>query len=75
MNLTIFVLSIQLKVTQTISAHEQYPIGSWIKTFPKKVVDRAPSYIIWLGGALGLTYGSISLADSLTKAEDYKHRP
>lgn len=63
------------QITRTISAHEQVPVGPWLRTFPKKVIERAPSYIIWLGGSLGLAYGSINLAQSLTDAEDYSHRP
>mmetsp|Transcript_54454 Transcript_54454/g.82501 ORF Transcript_54454/g.82501 Transcript_54454/m.82501 type:complete len:102 (-) Transcript_54454:122-427(-) len=63
------------QVTRTISAHEQHPVGPWLRTFPKKVVERAPAYILWLGGSLGLTYGSIGLAQSLTDAEDQSHRP
>jgi hypothetical protein len=67
--------SVFSKVTRTISAHEQHPVGPWLKTFPSKIIDRAPTYMLTLGGALGLTYGSIAIAESLTAAEDYKHRP
>eukprot|EP00428_Durinskia_dybowskii_P011372 CAMPEP_0170214666 /NCGR_PEP_ID=MMETSP0116_2-20130129/6965_1 /TAXON_ID=400756 /ORGANISM="Durinskia baltica, Strain CSIRO CS-38" /LENGTH=98 /DNA_ID=CAMNT_0010465233 /DNA_START=40 /DNA_END=336 /DNA_ORIENTATION=- len=63
------------QITRTISAHEQHPVGPWLRTFPKKTIERAPAYILWLGGSLGLTYGSISWADAMTKAEDYSHRP
>ncbi|CAJ1954341.1 unnamed protein product [Cylindrotheca closterium] len=63
------------QITQTISAHEQHPVGPWLRTFPKKTIERAPSYIIWLGGSFALTYGSIAWAEALTKAEDYSHRP
>lgn len=40
-----------------------------------QVIERAPSYVLWVGGSIGLTYGSIAWADALTKAEDYSHRP
>jgi hypothetical protein len=63
------------QITRSISAHEQHPIGGWFKTFPKKVIDRAPAYIIWLGGSLSLAYGSIATAQALTDAEDFSHRP
>jgi hypothetical protein len=63
------------QITKTISAHEQHIVGPWLKTFPKKVVERAPNYIIYVGGAAALTYGSISWASALTAAEDYSHRP
>mmetsp|Transcript_29734 Transcript_29734/g.71995 ORF Transcript_29734/g.71995 Transcript_29734/m.71995 type:complete len:103 (-) Transcript_29734:280-588(-) len=63
------------QITKSISAHEQHIVGPWLKTFPKKVVERAPTYIIYLGGAIALTYGSIWRAQSLTDAEDYSHRP
>ena len=40
-----------------------------------QVVRRAPTYIIYPGGAMALTYGSIKLAADATAAEDYSHRP
>jgi hypothetical protein len=73
--LKLFSVILNWQITRTISAHEQHPVGPWLKTFPKKTIERAPSYILWVGGSAGLTYGSISLADGLTKAEDYSHRP
>mmetsp|Transcript_15816 Transcript_15816/g.29373 ORF Transcript_15816/g.29373 Transcript_15816/m.29373 type:complete len:99 (-) Transcript_15816:98-394(-) len=63
------------QITKTISAHEQHIVGPWLKTFPKKVVRRAPTYIIYPGGALALAYFSIKRAEALTAAEDYSHRP
>jgi hypothetical protein len=41
----------------------------------EKTLDRAPAYIIWLGGAIGLTYGSIMNAQHQMEADDYSHRP
>lgn len=41
----------------------------------KKVIRRAPTYIIYPGGALFLTYTSIGYAGYLTAEEDYSHRP
>ena len=63
------------QITRSISAHEQHPVGPWLRTFPKKVIDRAPTYIIWLGGSLSLAYVSIATAQALTDAEDRSHRP
>eukprot|EP00934_Nitzschia_sp_Nitz4_P007177 Nitzschia sp. Nitz4//scaffold232_size35869//29635//30304//NITZ4_007814-RA/size35869-processed-gene-0.20-mRNA-1//-1//CDS//3329543351//7167//frame0 len=63
------------QITQSITQHEQQIVVPWLKTFPKKTIERAPSYIIWVGGSLGLMYGSIARADALTHAEDFKHRP
>ena len=39
------------------------------------MIRRAPTYIIYPGGAMVLTYGSIKLAADATAAEDYSHRP
>ena len=41
----------------------------------QQIYERAPSYIIWVGGSAALAYGSIARADALTKAEDFSHRP
>lgn len=41
----------------------------------EQILDRAPSYIIWLGGTFVLTYGSIMNAQHQMEAEDYSHRP
>ena len=41
----------------------------------QQVIRRAPTYIIYPGGALLLTYGSIKWAADATAAEDYSHRP
>jgi len=63
------------QITRSISAHEQYVVGPWLKTFPKKVIRRAPTYIIWPGGACFLCWGSLKIAHDATDAEDYSHRP
>jgi len=63
------------QITKSISAHEQYIVGPWLKTFPQKVIRRAPTYIIYPGGALFLSYASITWATNATAAEDYSHRP
>jgi len=63
------------QITRSISAHEQFVVGPWLKTFPSKVIRRAPTYIIYPGGALFLTYASIAYAGALTAEEDYSHRP
>jgi len=66
---------ITYQITKSISAHEQFVVGPWLKTFPQKVIRRAPTYIIYPGGAALLTWGSIKLAADATAAEDYSHRP
>jgi hypothetical protein len=43
--------------------------------FGTQMVRRAPTYIMYPGGALVLAYLSISRAEALTTAEDYSHRP
>ncbi|OEU15522.1 hypothetical protein FRACYDRAFT_269402 [Fragilariopsis cylindrus CCMP1102] len=63
------------QITKSISAHEQFVVGPWLKTFPAKIIRRAPVYIVYPGGALLLTYGSIQYAGALTAADDYSHRP
>eukprot|EP00538_Stauroneis_constricta_P001639 CAMPEP_0119557676 /NCGR_PEP_ID=MMETSP1352-20130426/9271_1 /TAXON_ID=265584 /ORGANISM="Stauroneis constricta, Strain CCMP1120" /LENGTH=101 /DNA_ID=CAMNT_0007604815 /DNA_START=47 /DNA_END=352 /DNA_ORIENTATION=+ len=63
------------QITRTVSAHEQHPVGPWLKTFPKKVIERAPSYMIWVGGTLALSYAVVADAQAKTDAMDYAHRP
>eukprot|EP00532_Pseudo-nitzschia_australis_P003639 CAMPEP_0168198164 /NCGR_PEP_ID=MMETSP0139_2-20121125/21604_1 /TAXON_ID=44445 /ORGANISM="Pseudo-nitzschia australis, Strain 10249 10 AB" /LENGTH=100 /DNA_ID=CAMNT_0008122789 /DNA_START=113 /DNA_END=416 /DNA_ORIENTATION=- len=63
------------QITRSISAHEQHVVGPWLKTFPQKVIRRAPTYIMYPGGAAVLTYGSIKWASDATAAEDFSHRP
>merc|ERR1712183_37195 len=63
------------QITRSISAHEQYIIGPWLKTFPQKILRRAPTYIIYPGGAATLTYCSIQWAANATAADDYALRP
>ena len=41
---------------------------------PLKVLERAPDYIIYLGGSLGLAAFTIIYGDASDAAEDYKHR-
>jgi len=56
-----------------LSPHEQHAVLPWIKTFPKKAVDRVPTYL-WPFGALGMTYAIMVATDSVDAAEDYEHR-
>ncbi|CAB9512850.1 expressed unknown protein [Seminavis robusta] len=62
------------EITRHISAHEIHPIGPWLKTFPKKVIDRAPTYILYPGGCAVLTYGVIAAAAGASAAEERSHR-
>jgi hypothetical protein len=39
-----------------------------------QVVDRAPDYIMYLGGSLGLAAFAIIGGDAADAAQDYKHR-
>lgn len=38
------------------------------------MMDRAPNYIIYLGGSLGLAYAIVVGGDAADAAEDYGHR-
>jgi hypothetical protein len=66
-----FLLALQ--VTQHLSSHEQNILLPWIKTFPKKLVDRAPVWA-WPIGTMAAVYGIASYVDSLDYAEDLEHR-
>jgi hypothetical protein len=63
------------QITRSISPHEQFAVGPWLKTFPQKVIRRAPTYIMYPGGAMCLSYGCIKWAADATAAEDFSHRP
>ncbi|KAI2498866.1 UcrQ family [Fragilaria crotonensis] len=62
------------QVTRHLSPYEQHVISHWFASWPKKVIDRAPEYIIYLGGSLGLAAFAIIGGDAADAAEDYKHR-
>jgi hypothetical protein len=38
------------------------------------MMDRAPNYVIYLGGSMGLVYFTITMGDAADAAEDFKHR-
>mmetsp|Transcript_15170 Transcript_15170/g.23111 ORF Transcript_15170/g.23111 Transcript_15170/m.23111 type:complete len:101 (-) Transcript_15170:235-537(-) len=62
------------QVIRHLSPFEQHPVMPWFKTWPGKVMDRAPNYIIYLGGSLALSYFTIIYCDSYDKAEKKSHR-
>ena len=61
------------QITRMLSPHEQHIVYPWLKTFPKKVADRVPTYL-WPLGMLTFTYASIATSRALDEAEDYEHR-
>jgi hypothetical protein len=56
-----------------LSPHEQQPILPWLKTFPKKAVDRFPTYL-WPFGTLAMVAGVMSWSESRDNLEDFVHR-
>jgi hypothetical protein len=38
------------------------------------MMDRAPQWIIYVGGSIGLSYAIITLGDAADAAEDFQHR-
>jgi hypothetical protein len=56
-----------------LSPHEQHPVLPWLKTFPKKTVDRVPTYL-WPFGCLAFSYAIIKGSCNWDAAEDYEHR-
>jgi len=57
----------------TLSPHELQPVGTWFKTFPKKCVDRFPTYL-WPLGTIGFVMAVIEWSDAKDHEEDYAHR-
>ena len=49
------------------------PVAPWIKTFPKKVMDRVPVYV-WPIGTVSLTYGIMVWADGAQHRDEFQHR-
>jgi len=62
------------QITRHLSPFEQHPVAPWFKTWPRKLLDRAPNYIIYLGGSLGLAYYTVIWGDAADAAEKYEHR-
>jgi len=56
-----------------LAANEQQIIVPWVKTFPKKAVDRVPTYL-WPFGTLAFVYAVIEVTEAADHAEDYAHR-
>jgi hypothetical protein len=56
-----------------LSPYEQQIIAPWLRTFPRKIVQRAPHYI-WPLGMVGTVIGIQMWADAAYHAENYKHR-
>lgn len=56
-----------------LSMHEQHALTPWIKTFPKKVVQRVPTYL-WPAGCIGFIYGIIEFSKAWDYSEDISHR-
>lgn len=62
-----------LQITMHLSMHEQHALIPWIKTFPKKVVQRVPTYL-WPAGTFAFIYGVLGYAQSWDYSEDISHR-
>eukprot|EP00543_Licmophora_paradoxa_P009056 CAMPEP_0202445884 /NCGR_PEP_ID=MMETSP1360-20130828/4606_1 /ASSEMBLY_ACC=CAM_ASM_000848 /TAXON_ID=515479 /ORGANISM="Licmophora paradoxa, Strain CCMP2313" /LENGTH=98 /DNA_ID=CAMNT_0049062287 /DNA_START=12 /DNA_END=308 /DNA_ORIENTATION=- len=62
------------QVSRHLSPFEQHAIMPWFKTWPKKMIDRAPDYIVWLGGSLSIVFATAAWADAADAAEDFSHR-
>ena len=56
-----------------LSMNEQHALTPWIKTFPKKVVQRVPTYL-WPAGTVAFIYAVIKTSVTLDHAEDIEHR-
>lgn len=56
-----------------LSMHEQHAITPWIKTFPKKVVQRVPVYL-WPAGTAAFIYAIVQYAVTWDYSEDLEHR-
>ena len=56
-----------------LSMHEQHAITPWIKTFPKKCVQRVPVYM-WPVGTAVFTIGVIEYTKAWDYQEDLEHR-
>lgn len=56
-----------------LSPHEQMPVLPWLKTFPKKVVDRVPTYL-YPFSSLCLVYVVMQWSEAEDHKEDYAHR-
>lgn len=67
----LFIYSFQ--ITQHLSANEQHILLPWIKTFPKKMVDRVPIYL-WPFGTIAFVYASIAITEKYDHDENYAHR-
>lgn len=56
-----------------LSPHEQQPVLPWIKTFPKKAIDRVPTYL-WPLGTFALIYAVKEGSTAWDYSEDFEHR-
>jgi hypothetical protein len=63
----------KIKITQHLAANEQHVILPWLKTFPKKAMDRAPHYL-WPLGSIAIIYVCSATAEYYDQAESYSHR-
>lgn len=61
------------EITMHLSPYEQKAVLPWLKTFPKKVVDRVPTYT-WPFGCMAMTWFIVYWCDSTDEAENRHHR-
>jgi hypothetical protein len=56
-----------------LSPYEQQILAPWLRTFPKKVVQRV-HYYLWPTGMFAFVYLVQQWGDAADHAEDYQHR-
>lgn len=56
-----------------LSPHEQKIVVPWLKTFPKKCVDRFTTYLYPIS-TFALIYGTMVWTEETDHHEDYVHR-
>jgi hypothetical protein len=61
------------QITMHLSMNEQQAVLPWIKTFPKKVVQRVPIYL-WPFGSFAAIYGLVEFTNTWDYSEDISHR-
>lgn len=62
-----------MQITQHLAANEQDILWPWFKTFPKKFVDRIPTYM-WPIGTFTLIYVSFEATTYYDQTEVLAHR-
>jgi len=61
------------QISMHVSSSLLHPVAPWIKTWPKKIVDRVPVYA-WPFATVSIIYGTVVWADAADAQEQYDHR-